>query len=220
MHSHQPGPQKVFFFAVQFEKLEDPCPDCTLHCSETMYRTSVSSTESPSRSAAPEFAAMLNTTVEHIRCTFLNILCKVLSIFIERLFVTHACLRVFRRENVITVSVFFSSLNEYTTTQNPGKSFPDLLGAFLEAMLVLPPRAKATTYLVTSGQTQAKQPMYLSTTHVLVHRAEVYETHSLSFSAGDVGGQLGLFIGASFITCIEVVMYLIKKIARFCVHIK
>ena len=34
------------------------------------------------------------------------------------------------------------------------------------------------------------------------------------FVSGDIGGQLGLFIGASFITCCEIVVYFIKKIVQ------
>ncbi len=38
----------------------------------------------------------------------------------------------------------------------------------------------------------------------------------VSFHAGDIGGQLGLFLGASFITLAEILSYFARKIENIC----
>ncbi len=56
------------FFSGVFYELENPCPDCTIQCSEIIYQPFVSSATFPSRSAAEDIVTSRGMTVEDIRC--------------------------------------------------------------------------------------------------------------------------------------------------------
>ena len=48
-----------------------------------------------------------------------------------------------------------------------------------------------------------------------LQQLNLVEFRLLVFVSGDIGGQLGLFVGASFITCCEILVYFFKKIMQW-----
>lgn len=87
------------------------------------------------------------------------------------------------RENVLVLDIFFEALNYETVEQKKAYEVSELLGVWVFM------RARA-------GHPQG------------VGRASGCELTGDSVSAGDIGGQMGLFIGASLLTILEILDYL------------
>nr|XP_023494537.1 acid-sensing ion channel 3 isoform X3 [Equus caballus] len=86
-------------------------------------------------------------------------------------------------ENVLVLDIFFEALNYETVEQKKAYEVSELLGVWVFM------RARA-------GHPQG------------VGRASGCELTGDSVSAGDIGGQMGLFIGASLLTILEILDYL------------
>lgn len=105
-----------------------------------------------------------------------------------------------RSENILVLDIFFEALNYEKIEQKKAYEIAGLLGKITTMTLQKISTNKATTFL-----------LLLKWQSDLTHCCQYV---FISLLLGDIGGQMGLFIGASVLTILEIFDYLYE--VKFC----